>query len=31
MTEMSARTRCCHRDSETQARTQQTGQGVLQH
>ena len=31
MTKMATRTRYCHRDSETQADTQQTSQRVLQH
>ena len=29
MTETSTGTRCCHRDFETQAETQQTRQGLL--
>ena len=31
MTETSTGKRCCHRDFRTQADTQQTRQGVLQH
>ena len=31
MTKTTTRTRRCHRDSETQADTQQTRQRVLQH
>ena len=31
MTEISTGTRCHHRDFKTQADTQQTRQGVLQH